>query len=454
MIAAAAVFASALAGSSMGGSSSGEVSAGAGHTCLLRAGAATCWGLNFSGQLGDGTTTDRLSPVAVSGLPSGVKEIAAGALHTCALLVSGGVECWGSNYSGQLGDGTTTERHSPVTVSGLSTGVRAITAGGEHTCALLDGGGIECWGDNREGELGDGTKTSRNSPVAVSGLSSGVKAIAAGVDDTCAVLSTGAARCWGGNADGEIGDGTQVSRATPVPVANLRSGVVAIAPGSDHTCALLNSGGVECWGDNLAGALGDGTEDDHYTPAPVLGLSSGVQAIASGGEYLGFTCAIVADGTVKCWGYNEEGELGDGTAAESRSKPVTVVAPTGGARTIAAGAEHACALLASGDVSCWGQNHDGQLGNGTRTRELTLRVVGGGKVSGAPGLRHCHQPFGEPLECTLSRTQGTKIALVARAAKTWRFKTWKGACKGKAARCTFVLAKDVTVSAYFTKGKR
>ena len=230
------------------------IAAGDDHTCALTAsGGVKCWGTNWSGQLGDGTTDDRLTPVDVSGLSSGVTAIAASRYHTCALTVSGGVMCWGA---GPLGDGTTDARLIPVDVSGLSSGVTAIAAGGNHTCALTASGGVKCWGENAFGQLGDGTIDARLTPVDVSGLSSGVTAIAAGVSHTCALTVSGGVKCWGENGDGQLGNGTDYSRLTPVDVSGLSSGVVDIAAGWRHTCALTASGGVKCWGSNDYGQLG------------------------------------------------------------------------------------------------------------------------------------------------------------------------------------------------------
>jgi alpha-tubulin suppressor-like RCC1 family protein len=200
------------------------IAAGGLHTCALTAGGGVkCWGRNNRGQLGDGTTTNRNTPVNVSGLTSGVDAIAVGRYHTCALTAGGGVKCWGRNIYGQLGDGTWTQRTTPVDVSGLTSGVAAIAAGGYHTCALMEGGGVKCWGRNSYGQLGDGTTTDRNMPADVSGLTSEVAAIAAGWDHTCA-LTAGGVKCWGRNSNGQLGDETTTDRDIPVDVSGLTSG--------------------------------------------------------------------------------------------------------------------------------------------------------------------------------------------------------------------------------------
>ena len=252
------------------------IAAGFYHTCALTSsGGIKCWGDNRKRQLGDGTTTDRSTPVEVHGLTSEVTAIAAGGYHTCALTSSGGVKCWGLNRNSQLGEGTTARRTKPVDVKGLSREVSSIAAGFYHTCALTSVGGIKCWGDNRYSQLSDGTTTAyRTKPVDVEGLSRGVSAIAAGYLHNCALLNAGGVKCWGDNRNSQLGVGTTARHTKPVNVHGLTRGVSAIAAGFHHTCALTSAGGVKCWGENLNGQLGDGTTANRPTPVDVEALNS------------------------------------------------------------------------------------------------------------------------------------------------------------------------------------
>jgi RHS repeat-associated protein/uncharacterized repeat protein (TIGR01451 family) len=352
------------------------IAAGYDHTCVLTsAGGVKCWGYNYYGQLGDGTTTNRSTPVDVSGLTSGVTAIVAGQYHTCALTALGGVKCWGSNGSGQLGDGTTTQRLAPVAVSGLTSGVTVIAAGYSHTCVLTSAGGVKCWGFNGSGQLGDGTTTQRLAPVAVSGLTSGVTVITAGYSHTCALTSTGGAKCWGLNNFGQLGDGTTINRKTSVAVSGLTSGATTIAASGWHTCALTSTGGTKCWGRNSLGQIGDGTTTDRFTPMDVSGLTNSVTAIATGHIH---TCVLTNTGWVKCWGSNDSGQLGNGMPAPAlHVTPVAVSGLTSGVTAITVGYYHTCALTSAGVAKCWGSNSFGQLGDGTVTNHITPMDVSG-----------------------------------------------------------------------------
>ncbi len=340
------------------------VSAGTHHTCALTtAGGVKCWGNNIEGELGDGTTTDRHTPVGVSGLASGVAAVSAGDSHTCALTTAGGVKCWGRNDLGQLGDGTTTERHTPVGVSGLASGVAAVSAGYSHTCALTTAGGVKCWGRNDAGQLGDGTTTSRSPPGDVTGLTSGVAAVSAAGYHTCALTTGGGVKCWGYNVYGQLGDGTTTGpdcggscHATALEVVGLTNDVAAVSAGNQHTCALTTAGGVKCWGRTDTGQTGN----DIATPVGVPGLTSGVTVLSSGYDN---ACALTTAGGVKCWG-------NDGTGS-THAASADVPGLASGVAAIAAGYGGGCAVTTAGGVKCWGYNGSGKLGNGTTINSTT-----------------------------------------------------------------------------------
>ena len=323
------------------------------HTCAVMPDTGVqCWGGNQHGELGDGTTDNSNVPVDVvegSGRLSGISAVTTGYEHTCAVTVAGGAKCWGDNEFGQLGDDSTDNSLTPVDVLDGPGGsplanVKAIVASpgvaqGYHTCALVEddpqtaGYGVKCWGENIKGQLGDGTTTTRTTPVDVNLLASGVDALAIGVQHTCALLSTGGMKCWGNNGSGELGDnGVCVTPcSTPVNVVGLSSGVTKITAGgyagAGRSCAVQN-GGAKCWGKNDTSQLGDGTTTDRSTPVTVSGLGSGVADINTGG---GHTCAITTGATAKCWGFNGLifgwGVLGDdGACGDICSTPVDVCA--------------------------------------------------------------------------------------------------------------------------------
>jgi alpha-tubulin suppressor-like RCC1 family protein len=340
------------------------VSAGFTHTCALTTGGGVkCWGWNGAAKLGNGTTTDSSTPVNVTGLTTGVAAVSAGDGHTCALTTGAGAKCWGINNAGQLGNSTTTGpgcngfcHTTAVNVTGLTTGVAGVSAGGLHTCALTTGGGAKCWGFNGSGQLGNNTTTDSSTAVNVTGLTSGVAAVSAGLSHTCALTTGGGVKCWGYNPFGQLGNGTTTSSSTPVDVSGLTSGAAAVSAGWHHTCGLTTGGGVKCWGSNLSGQLGNGTTTDSSTPVDATGLTSGVAVIAAG---TAGTCALTTGQGAKCWGYNYYGKLGNGTYTNSTT-PVDVTGLTSGVASISSG-NHTCALT-GGDVKCWGDNNYGQLG--------------------------------------------------------------------------------------------
>lgn len=343
-----------------------EIAAGLESTCALTAASGVkCWGWNADGQLGDNSLNDHWLPADVTGLQAGVQTVARGIWHRCALTTGGGVKCWGRNIVGELGDNSTTGRLTPVDVVGLASGVTAIATGSHHSCALDSSGGVRCWGQNSVGQLGDNTNADRSTSGDAIGLGAKAIAIAAGYDHTCAIVEAGGVKCWGVNGTGQLGDNSTTDRWAPVAVTGLSSGVIAIAAGGMHTCALTNAGGVKCWGWNVGGQLGDNTDVTRLMPVDVNGLASGVTAVSAG---LWHTCALTAAGGVKCWGVNASGQLGDGSGW-NRMTPVDVTGLAQGVVAISNGHDHTCALTATAGVKCWGNNVHGEIGDGTRTAQ-------------------------------------------------------------------------------------
>ena len=260
------------------------------------------------------------------GISAGAISISSGYANSCALMSYGGVKCWGDNWTGQLGSGTWVNTSPAVNVKGLTSGVTAITSGIMHSCALLSSGSVKCWGANNYGQLGDGTTSNRNEPAQVSGLTSGVVSISGGYEHTCAVLTNGEAKCWGKNGYGELGDGTTTNKSVPTSVKKVDgqpiSGIASISGGLRHTCAITTGGAAKCWGFNGNGSLGIGTLIDSVTPVNVDGLDSGVLSIDAGKSFT--TCATVTGASVKCWGGSWAGNVGDGYTTD-RSSPVNVV---------------------------------------------------------------------------------------------------------------------------------
>jgi len=349
------------------------MSAGYAHSCLVTSkGRAQCWGYNSNGQIGNGTTTNAPAPVTVPGLAKGVKSISPGYYSTCALTTKGGVKCWGYNAYGQLGDNSTTSSSIPVGVYGLGKGVKAISTGYLHACALTTKGGVKCWGSNNYGALGDNSTTDSPKPVGVYGLTRGVKAISTGYAHTCALTTKGKVLCWGGNGSGQLGDNTTTNSPKPVKVYGLGKGIASISTGYLTTCATTTKGKALCWGDNGYGQLGDGTTTNSAKPVMVSGLSKGVKATKPDVVH---TCALTTSGAVKCWGYNSYGQLGDNSTTSSLT-PVKVYNLDKSTK-VSLGYIHTCALTARKAIKCWGNNSEGQLGdNSTTDAHAPVKVYG------------------------------------------------------------------------------
>ncbi|MFF5206378.1 RCC1 domain-containing protein [Streptosporangium sp. NPDC000396] len=372
------------------------------------------WGFNSEGQLGDGTTIDRHTPVTAAGATTaGVVSVSAGANYSLALLSNGTVESWGRNDEGQLGDGTFADNHTPGTVVGLS-GIVAIAAGSAHGLALRNDGTVWAWGLDNNGQLGNGGANT-NSPVPVqvvgtggTGVLTNVVAIAADGNHSLALLNNGTVRSWGNDSDGQLGDGG-ANTDSPFPVQVVGTGgpgvltnVRRIAAGSAHSLALLADGTVRTWGDDSSGQLGNGAPNaDSPFPVQVVGTGgpgvlSGVQRIAGGGFH---SLALLNNGTVRSWGSDSDGQLGDGGANANSPFPVTVVGTGGvgvlsGVFAIAAGSAHSLALASNQPVQAWGENSVGQLGNGNAPNDSPFPV---GIRTGVSGLKSVSAGAGHSL---------------------------------------------------------
>ena len=352
------------------------ISAGDKHTVALKNdGTVFAWGLNTYGQLGDGTYTNRNTPVPVRapemtivttpvrGL-TGIIAISARGYRTVALRNDGTVWAWGYNVGGELGDGTNTNKNTPVQVRNLS-GIIAISAGELHTVALKNDGTVWAWGKNYYGQFGDGTTTNSNTPVQISGLTD-VKAISAGAFNTVALKNDGTVWAWGLNSSGQLGNGTMTDSSIPVQVSDL-TGITAISAGFvSHVVALKNDGTVWAWGRNGYGQLGNGTTADSSIPVQVSDLTD-VIAISAGDSH---TIALRNDGTVWAWGCNNNLQLGDGTNM-NRNTPVQVIGLRADGIAISAGGWHTVAMKNNHTVWAWGLNFSGQLGDGTTTDSYT-----------------------------------------------------------------------------------
>ena len=355
-----------------------SVNLGGAHSCsLMQDGTVQCWGRNTSGQLGINSDTDFVdTPQKVVGLTD-VRQIAAARDHTCALTTQGLVYCWGKNTAGQLGDGTTTNKGQPTLVSGLSAVAQIAVGGGEdgHSCALLNTGQVRCWGYNTYSQVtGAGTTTNQLTPVVVSGLPN-AKYIALGGWHSCAILANSVnSQCWGYSGDYQLG---KTSTNNGGPYTMQSANFIQLAAGNRHTCGIDAQNKISCIGRNDSGQLGNGTsgsaQSKYNSPASATQISLGLDRT---------TCSVGTNGGIDtyCWGANGTGQLGDGTTT-SRSTPTQVQGLAGRVLVISLGgytdstSGHTCAVLSTGSVQCWGHNSVGQLGIGSTTDSNAPRTV-------------------------------------------------------------------------------
>lgn len=358
-----------------------RIATGNDHTTVVqRIGNAYCWGHNAHGQCTH-YTSPRLHPAAIGELITNTLAVDSGAEHSCALTFEGKVKCWGKNTYGQLGNGENNRwvNASPKDVAHLDDVLSIAASGSEHhTCALTQAGKVQCWGRNSFGQLGSGDARDHAEPVRVTGLNEPISAIFVGYRHSCALTHQGGVKCWGDNSFGKLGDGTQTHRPTPVDVVGLNTGVLSLSLGRDHSCALMKSGSVKCWGYNPDGRFGTGSvsESPNAIPADVATLGNDVAQIDAGSWH---TCAVMKNSTVQCFGANDSGALGNGSDEEYET-PVTVMTGPGvpliGVKEVSAGADTTCALLWDEGVFCWGENVSGQVGDGTQDdRYYATRVA-------------------------------------------------------------------------------
>ena len=337
------------------------------HICaILDNNSLKCWGYNRYGQLGDGTNSDKSSPATVYlGDGRTAKAVSTGDSHTCAILDDNSLKCWGWS----LAIGSSGDQNTPVTINlGDGRTAKAVSTGNSHTCAILDDDSLKCWGSGYRG----------SSPVAINlGSNRTSKAVAAGSSYACAILDNNDLKCWGDNDYGQLGDGASEERNSPVSV-DLGTGrtAKAVAAGNDHTCAILDDGSLKCWGKVDNGRLGNGINDDTHEPTSIgLGASRTVQMVDAGKKH---TCAVLDDGSLKCWGENRWGQLGDGTRIE-RHIPTTVnLGNNRIAQSVSSGDTNTCAILDDDSVKCWGLSYGNGLSSISLGASRTAEIISAG----------------------------------------------------------------------------
>lgn len=332
------------------------------NTCAVLAdGSARCWGGGWLGA-GEDLVGMQLVPVRVllEDLATEPTALESGQFHSCAITKTGTMGCWGENNRGQLGDDSLALRNTPTEVLGIETG-EVVSAASDTTCAIVSGGEVRCWGSNSYGSLGLSDIVDMSSvPVTIT-LPLPAETIAVSGHHVCAVLEDGTARCWGDNESGQLGDGqggVGQRSEVPVEVAGVAD-AAQIAAGQNHTCVLTVNGAIRCWGANESGQLGNGTFDNSPSPVDVIGLTDAMTISAS----TSITCSVTQSGTIYCWGMGASGRLGNG-AEDDTNVPVEVSNIGANGLGVDCGPWHTCAFLTDGTARCWGNGNQGQLGNG------------------------------------------------------------------------------------------
>jgi alpha-tubulin suppressor-like RCC1 family protein len=330
---------------------------------VLSTGHLKCWGDNTSGQLGNGTMTSSAVPVAVKNI-STATAVFGGDQGFCAVLSTGHVDCWGYGVFGQLGNGTTANSDVPVAVRGISNATTVIGAL-DAFCALLSTGHVDCWGVGDHGQLGDGSTAPSDIPVAVKNITTATAVTdnrsTISTSTLCARLSTGHVDCWGYNGSGQLGNGTTTPSDVPVTVLGV-SGATAVAADYDggSFCAVLSTGHPKCWGANPKGELGNGTTTNSAVPVAVKNISTATAISGGWNEF----CARLSSNHLNCWGSGDQGQLGNGTFAPFSDVPVAV-RNISTATTMISGTFAFCARLSTSHMDCWGAGTNGQLGDGS-----------------------------------------------------------------------------------------
>jgi alpha-tubulin suppressor-like RCC1 family protein len=357
----------------------GRIAAGDKHTCAIAVDDTIwCWGDNTYSQLGSSSFVDEfsLTPIQTTSLPGAriAKRIVAGANHTCVLATDGTVWCWGQNGSGNLGIGSFLNQGDPVRADLGGTAV-VISAGGSTSCAALSDDSLKCWGKGSTGQIGNGASSPSNGlPVYVSLVPASftVAHIEIGATHSCAISVAGAAWCWGEFTNGRLGTTASSNAITPTATASLGATASEVAAGGAHTCALLTNGAITCFGNNNTGQLGQALTMTSSSTPTVVTLSATATHVSVGKQ---FTCALLSTAAVNCFGDDAKGQLGFGTSGSFRETPAAVTGLTGTVVDVVAGTSHACAVMSTGQVRCWGLNDQGQLGIGTQSNVSTATAI-------------------------------------------------------------------------------